>query len=96
VRALAILALAVVVTTALAADKTSCRSAPRRRGRLPLYGGAVAERQQRRDPTLDVQPKNTKGSTENVPLLERAPRHRARAGEVAHEALAGIGRAPAN
>jgi TRAP transporter TAXI family solute receptor len=38
-------------------------------GGFPLYGGAVAEVINAGDPTLDVQPKNTKGSTENVPLL---------------------------
>src|SRR5207244_8617548 len=39
-------------------------------GGFPLYGGAVADVINAQDPTLDVQPKNTKGSTENVPLLE--------------------------
>jgi uncharacterized protein len=39
-------------------------------GGFPLYGGAVAEVVNATDPTLDVQPRNTKGSTENVPLLE--------------------------
>jgi TRAP transporter TAXI family solute receptor len=39
-------------------------------GGFPLYGGAVAEVVNAVDPTLDVQPRNTKGSTENVPLLE--------------------------
>jgi TRAP transporter TAXI family solute receptor len=38
-------------------------------GGFPLYGGAVAEVINAEDATLDVQPKNTKGSTENVPLL---------------------------
>ena len=39
-------------------------------GGFPLYGGAVADVINAEDPTLDVQPKHTKGSTENVPLLE--------------------------
>jgi TRAP transporter TAXI family solute receptor len=39
-------------------------------GGFPLYGGAVADVVNAVDPTLDVQPRNTKGSTENVPLLE--------------------------
>jgi TRAP transporter TAXI family solute receptor len=39
-------------------------------GGFPLYGAAVAETINAEDPTLDVQPRNTKGSTENVPLLE--------------------------
>ena len=38
-------------------------------GGFPLYGGAVAEVINAEDSTLDVQPKHTKGSTENVPLL---------------------------
>ena len=39
-------------------------------GGFPLYGGAVADVINAQAPSLDVQPKNTKGSTENVPLLE--------------------------
>ncbi|HEV2189696.1 MAG TPA: TAXI family TRAP transporter solute-binding subunit [Stellaceae bacterium] len=39
-------------------------------GGFPLYGGAVAEVINAIDPSLDVQCRNTKGSTENVPLLE--------------------------
>ncbi len=42
-------------------------------------------------------PKNTKGSTENVPLLEAGQLDIALVqGEVVHESLSGIGRAPAN
>ena len=97
-RALAILALAVVVTTASAADKTVVSLATATPGGgFPLYGGAVAEIINAEDPTLDVQPKNTKGSTENVPLLEAGTVDLGLVqGEVAHEALSGIGRAPAN
>ena len=66
-------------------------------GGFPLYGGAVAEAINAEDATLDVQPRNTKGSTENVPLLEAGALDIALVqGEVAHEALAGIGRAPAD
>src|SRR2546426_1709688 len=39
-------------------------------GGFPVYGAAVAETINEIDPTLAVQPRNTKGSTENVPLLE--------------------------
>ena len=97
-RVLAILALAVVVTTASAADKTVVSLATATPGGgFPLYGGAVAEIINAEDPTLDVQPKNTKGSTENVPLLEAGTVDLGLVqGEVAHEALTGIGRAPAN
>jgi TRAP transporter TAXI family solute receptor len=49
------------------------------------------------DPTLDVRTRNTKGSTENVPLLEAGQLDLALVqGEVAHEALAGVGRSPAH
>ena len=39
-------------------------------GGFPLYGAAFADTINEIDPSLSVQPKNTKGSTENVPLLE--------------------------
>src|SRR5918912_893744 len=47
------------------------------------------------DPALTLEPRNTKGSTENVPLLEKGELDLALVqGEVAYEALQGIGRAP--
>ena len=39
-------------------------------GGFPLYGGVVAEVVNAVDPSLNVDCRNTKGSTENVPLLE--------------------------
>ncbi len=39
-------------------------------GGFPVYGEAVATVINETDPSLDVRPRNTKGSTENVPLLE--------------------------
>ena len=39
-------------------------------GGFPLYGGVVAEVVNAADPSLGVECRNTKGSTENVPLLE--------------------------
>src|SRR3989442_10999188 len=39
-------------------------------GGFPVYGAAVADIINETDPTLAVQTRNTKGSTENVPLLE--------------------------
>ena len=39
-------------------------------GGFPLYGGVVAEVINAVDPLLQVECRNTKGSTENVPLLE--------------------------
>jgi TRAP transporter TAXI family solute receptor len=66
-------------------------------GGFPVYGEAVAQTINDVDLSLDVQPRNTKGSTENVPLLEAGQLDIALVqGEVAHEALNGIGRPPAD
>jgi TRAP transporter TAXI family solute receptor len=66
-------------------------------GGFPVYGQAVADTVNEVDPALDVRTRNTKGSTENVPLLEAGALDLALVqGEVAHEALNGIGRAPAH
>jgi len=64
-------------------------------GGFPVYGDAVAQTINEVDATLDVRTRNTKGSTENVPMLEAGQLDLALVqGEVAHEALAGIGRPP--
>src|SRR2546430_14314164 len=66
-------------------------------GGFPVYGAAVAETINEIDPSLAVQPRNTKGSTENVPLLETGQLDIALVqGEVVHEALTGVGRPPAD
>src|SRR5258708_24364260 len=66
-------------------------------GGFPLYGAAVVEALRDVDPGLMIEPRNTKGSTENVPLLEAGMVDIALVqGEVAYEALSGIGRAPAS
>ena len=66
-------------------------------GGFPVFGQAVADTINETDPTLDVQPRNTKGSTENVPMLEADKLDIALVqGEVAHEAWNGIGRSPAD
>ena len=66
-------------------------------GGFPLYGGVFAAAVNAADPTLRVEPRNTKGSTENVPLLEAGAIELGLVqGEVAHEALSGIGRPPAD
>jgi TRAP transporter TAXI family solute receptor len=66
-------------------------------GGFPVYGQALADTIAEADPTLMVRTQNTKGSTENVPLLEAGRLDLALVqGEVAHEALAGIGRPPAD
>ncbi len=62
-------------------------------GGFPLYGNAFAEIMNEADPTLWILPRNTKGSTENIPLLEAGQLDIAlAAGEPSYEAFAGIGR----
>jgi uncharacterized protein len=95
---LAAMAAALVVTrTASAAERTVVvlgTATPG--GGFPVYGQAVLETINEVDPTLDVQARNTKGSTENVPLLEAGGLDLGLVlGEVAHEALSGLGRPPA-
>jgi hypothetical protein len=64
-------------------------------GGFPLFGGAAAETINETDATLDVVPRNTKGSAENIGLLEQGAADIALvAGEPAYEAFAGIGRKP--
>src|SRR5260221_13717423 len=64
-------------------------------GGFPLYGAALAATINEIDSSLSVTPRNTKGSTENVPLLEAGQLDIAPVqGEVAYEALPGIGRPP--
>jgi hypothetical protein len=66
-------------------------------GGFPVYGQAVAETIREADPSLEVETRNTKGSTENVPMLEAGQLDLGLVqGEVAYEALSGIGRPPAN
>jgi len=66
-------------------------------GGFPLYGNAFAEAMNKADPTLSIEPRNTKGSTENIPLLEAGHLDIALvAGEPAYEAFMGIGRPPTN
>jgi len=65
-------------------------------GGFPLYGNAFAEIMNAADSTLSIEPRNTKGSNENIPLLEAGQLDIALAtGEPTYEALMGIGRPPA-
>src|SRR4051812_10836909 len=58
-------------------------------GGFPVYGDAFAQMVNAQEPALRVETRNTKGSTENVPLLEAGQLDLALvAGEVAHPALA--------
>src|SRR4029453_7256956 len=64
-------------------------------GGFPVYGYAFAEVMNAVDPQLAIEPRNTKGSNENIPLMEAGQLDIALvAGEPAYEAFAGIGRAP--
>lgn len=64
-------------------------------GGFPLYGNAFAEVMNAADSHITIAPRNTKGSNENIPLLEKGELDLALvAGEPAYEAFAGIGRAP--
>ncbi len=69
-RLLALAAL-LVAATASAQQKTAIvlgTATPG--GGFPVYGAAFSEMVNAQEPTLSVEPRNTKGSTENVPLLE--------------------------
>ena len=58
-------------------------------GGFPLYGAAFAEMVNAQEPRIRIEPRNTKGSTENVPLLGARKLDLALvAGEVASAALA--------
>ncbi len=64
-------------------------------GGFPVYGNAFAEIINTADPALSIEPRNTKGSSENIPLLESDQLDIALvAGEPSYEAFMGIGRAP--
>ena len=64
-------------------------------GGFPVYGAALTSAMQTIDPSLTIEQRATKGSTENIPLLEAGQFDIALvAGEPAYEALAGIGRPP--
>src|SRR5258706_2341324 len=62
-------------------------------GGFPLYGDAFAEVMNAADPTLSIEPRNTKGSNENIPMLEQDQLDIALvAGEPSYESFMGIGR----
>jgi TRAP transporter TAXI family solute receptor len=66
-------------------------------GGFPLYGDKLAETINETDPSLHVETRNTKGSTENIPLLEAGQLDIALCtGEPFYEAIEGIGRPKAN
>src|SRR3954451_2792977 len=64
-------------------------------GGFPLYGDAFAEVMNGIDPALSIEPRNTKGSNENIPLLEEGKLDIALvAGEPSYEAFMGLGGRP--
>lgn len=66
-------------------------------GGFPVYGQAFAETVNEFETTLEIQTQNTKGSTENIPLLEAGKIDLGLVqGEAALEALNGLGRPPAD
>ena len=89
------LAMLLVTATAFAQQKTTVvlgTATPG--GGFPLYGAAFAEMVNAQEPTLSVEPRNTRGSTENVPLLESGKLDIALvAGDVANPQLARAGNA---
>jgi len=94
VRTLALGLVLVLMTAAHAADRTAVvlgTATPG--GGFPVYGQAVAETVNTIEPTLEVQPKNTRGSADNVPMLEQGTLDIALVqGEAVYEALNGVGR----
>ncbi len=66
-------------------------------GGFPVYGAAFEATVNEAEATLRIETKNTRGSGENIPLLEAGKLDIGLVqGESAHEAINGIGRAPAN
>src|SRR6185503_19842949 len=62
-------------------------------GGFPVYGDAFAAAVHAADSLITIEPRNTKGSAENVPLLEQTKLDLALVqGEAAYQALAGINR----
>src|SRR3954467_1097824 len=64
-------------------------------GGFPVYGDAFAGIINETDPSLAIEPRNTKGSNENIPLLEQGKLDIALvAGEPSYEAFMGLGGRP--
>lgn len=64
-------------------------------GGFPVFASALIDALKTVDTDLVIDARNTKGSNENIPLLERGALDLGLVtGEVFHEAVAGIGRAP--
>src|SRR5712692_12092479 len=95
----ALLAFAMAAVSGAAAQQktTVVLGTATQGGGFQIYGAAYSAALNESDPTLVVEQRSTKGSTENVPLLAEGKIDIGLAtGEVTYEALAGIGRAPVN
>src|SRR5438876_9277879 len=95
----AILVLAMAAMSAAVAQQktTVVLGTATQGGGFQIYGAAYSAALNEADATLAVEQRSTKGSTENAPLLAEGKIDIGLAtGEVTHEALAGIGRPPAN
>src|SRR5256714_6121750 len=95
----AILVLAMAAMSAAVAQQktTVVLGTATQGGGFQIYGAAYSATLNESDPTLVVEQRSTKGSTENAPLLAEGKIDIGLAtGEVTYEALAGIGRPPAN
>jgi len=91
------LAIAAAMTEANAQQTIVTLGTATPGGGFPVYGGAFAEAVNAAEPTLQVEPRNTKGSAENIPLLQAGTIDIGLVqGEAAYEAFAGIGRPPVN
>src|SRR2546430_11698422 len=95
----AILVLAMAAMSAAVAQQktTVVLGTATQGGGFQIYGAAYSAALNESDPTLVVEQRSTKGSTENAPLLAEGKIDIGLAtGEVTYEALVGIGRPPAN
>src|ERR1700722_19732338 len=64
-------------------------------GGFPLYGNAFAEVMMQADPTVSIQTRNTMGSSENMPMMEKGELDLGLfAAESFYQARQGIGRPP--
>jgi TRAP transporter TAXI family solute receptor len=88
----------MTTTTAMAQPRTTITlGTATPGGGFPVYGAAVAAIIHEQDPSLLVETRNTKGSADNVPMLESDSLDLGLVqGEAAYEALSGIGRPPAD
>src|SRR6266853_156883 len=95
----ALLAFAMAAVSGAAAQQktTVVLGTATQGGGFQIYGAAYSTALNESDPTLVVEQRSTKGSTENAPLLAEGKIDIGLlTGEVTYEALTGIGRPPAN